>query len=85
MAASQAKLHGLNPDDVIVKIKPREGERILRTEDIISYISENGESIALVLFPGVHWITGQVFDMQAISQAAHSRVNIIIFDLSDHL
>ena len=33
---SQAKLHGLNPDDVIIEIEAREGEHTLRLEDVLN-------------------------------------------------
>ena len=36
--ASQARCHGLNPDDAVVALKPREGEHIPRTEDIEAYL-----------------------------------------------
>lgn len=34
---AQARLHGLDPAKAIVRLKPREGEHTLRTEDIVSY------------------------------------------------
>ena len=39
---------------------PREGERLLRTEDIVAAIETAGEELALVLFSGVHYGTGQL-------------------------
>jgi kynureninase len=48
--ASQAKLHGLNPEDVLVEMQPRQGELTLRTEDIVAKINEVGEELALGLF-----------------------------------
>ena len=33
---SQVDFHGYDPKDAIIEIFPREGEHILRTEDIIS-------------------------------------------------
>lgn len=42
-------------------------------DDIIKTIEEKGDSIAVVLLPGVQYLTGQVFDMQRITQVAHSK------------
>jgi kynureninase len=79
---SQVKLHGLNPDDAIVEVHPREGEYAIRTEDILSTIQQHGNSVALVLFSGVNYYTGQVFDMKAITTAAHSVGAYCGFDLA---
>jgi kynureninase len=69
---TQARFHGLNPDDAIIELKPREGEYTLRTEDIIATINANKESLAIVMMGGVNYYTGQAFDMQAITKAAHA-------------
>src|ERR1017187_8264980 len=44
--ASQIKFHGYNPDDALIKLKPREGEFCLRSEDIIKEIYKHGDSLA---------------------------------------
>ncbi len=79
---SQVRLHGLNPDDAIVELTPREGEHTIRTEDIIDTIKQHGDQTALVLLGGVNYYTGQVFDMQAITEAAHSAGAYAGFDLA---
>jgi kynureninase len=79
---SQVKLHGLNVDDAIIEVAPREGEYALRTEDILSTIQQHGSATALVLFSGVNYYTGQVFDIKAITAAAHSVGAYCGFDLA---
>jgi kynureninase len=79
---SQVSLHGFKPEEAIIEIAPRAGEYILRTEDIVSAISEHGESTALVFFGGVNYYTGQVFDMAAITMAAHKAGAFAGFDLA---
>ena len=79
---SQVRLHGLNPDDTIIEISAREGEYNIRTEDILSAIKEHGGSTALVLFGGVNYYTGQVFDFKKITQAAHVAGTYCGFDLA---
>ena len=71
---SQIKLHNLDPKKCMVLIKPRDGENSFRTEDIIAKINEEGEGLALVLLSGVQYFTGQFFDIQKITAAAHSIV-----------
>ena len=79
---SQVKLHGVNPDEAIIEVKPREGEYSIRTEDIIATIEKHSSSIALVLFSGVNYYTGQVFDMPSITKAAHNIGAYCGFDLA---
>jgi kynureninase len=68
---SQAKLHGYATEDVLVEMQPREGETLLRTEDILAKIEELGDELATVCFGAVNYYTGQWFDMKAITEAAH--------------
>lgn len=80
--ASQAELHGLNPDDVIVEMQPRNGEILLRTEDIVHQIEKLGDELALVCFGAVNYFTGQYFDLERITQAAHRVGAKVGFDLA---
>jgi kynureninase len=79
---SQTKFHGLNPADAIIEVSPREGEHTLRTEDIVSTIKEHGDSVALVLFGGVNYYTGQLFDMKTITETVHAIGAYAGFDLA---
>ncbi|MFO0494641.1 MAG: kynureninase [Flavobacteriia bacterium] len=79
---SQVKFHGLNLADHLVEVGPREGEQLIREEDILSKIEEVGEELALVMIGGVNYYTGQLFDMAAITKAGHSVGAIVGFDLA---
>jgi kynureninase len=72
----------LEPNDAIIEIAPGEGEKLLRTEDIISAIAQHGDSLAVVMFGGINYYTGQLFDMAAITEAAHKVGAIAGFDLA---
>ncbi len=74
--------HGLDPDKVLIKLKPRKGEASLRTVDITKYIKENSSEIALIMLGGVNYYTGQVFDMQKITKVAKENKIIVGFDLA---
>ena len=80
--ASQAKFRGLNPDEVIIELKPREGEATLRTEDILEAIRFHGSELALIWMGGVNYYTGQAFDMKEITKAGHEASAIVGFDLA---
>jgi kynureninase len=79
---SQVRYHGYDPSDAIIEVAPRDGEYALRLEDIKSEISANGDEIALVLFGGVNYFTGQLFDMKEITRAGHEVGAIVGFDLA---
>ena len=79
---SQVKLHGLDPADTIIEISPRQNEHWIRMEDITACIRENADSLALVLFGGVNYYSGQVFDMAAITTEAHEAGAYCGFDLA---
>ncbi|MHA1983319.1 MAG: kynureninase [Candidatus Hodarchaeales archaeon] len=79
---SQLLFHGYNPDEDIIFVRPRQGERTLRTEDIINLIYNQGEEIALIWFGGINYATGQVFDMEKITKAGHNNQIIVGFDLA---
>jgi len=82
MLETQVRFHGFDPDEVIVELKPREGEHTLRTEDIITEIKNQGDSLALVNMAGLQYYTGQIFDMKAITEAAHNEGAYAGFDLA---
>ena len=73
--ASQVTARGFDPAAAIIEISPRPGEFTIRKEDILSVIAEQGQSIALVLFPGVQYYTGQWFPMQSVTKAAQDQVS----------
>lgn len=80
--ASQIAFHGHDPEHDLVEMKPRAGEHTLRTEDITKRIAEIGDELALVLFGGVNFYTGQAFDMKAITEAGHAVGAVVGFDLA---
>ena len=79
---SQVRFHGFNPEEAIIEVKPREGEYTLHTEDIVQTIADNADELALVLFGGINYFTGQWFDMPAITKAGHKAGAVVGFDLA---
>lgn len=80
--ASQARFHGFDPKDAIIELKPRAGEWTLRTEDILSTIEREGDQVALIWLGNVNYLTGQCFDMKAITEAGHKKGCLVGFDLA---
>jgi kynureninase len=73
---SQLALHGLNEEEHLIEIAPRPTERHLRTADIIERIGFESERLALVLLPGVQYLSGQSLQLQPII-AATRRVGAV--------
>jgi kynureninase len=80
--ASQARFHGFDPKEAIIEVHPREGEFTLRTEDILQQITQHADELALVLFGGINYYTGQFYDLAAIAKAGHAVGAIVGFDLA---
>lgn len=79
---SQVKFHGYQPEEAIIEIEPRPGEHLIRTEDIIAKIEAYKDEIALVLFGGINYYTGQFFDLATITKAGHEAGAMVGFDLA---
>lgn len=81
VVTSQLAWHGRDPSDLI-ELSPRHGEETLRIEDLEQCLAAQGERIALVLWPGVQYLTGQAFDVSRIARAAHAAGCLVGLDLA---
>jgi kynureninase len=79
---SQLEFHGLNAAQHLIEIQPREGERTLRSEDVIECIEREGAHLALVLLPGVQYLTGQLLDLEPLIAAARRAGATVGLDLA---
>uniref|UniRef100_A0A8V0Y5H5 Kynureninase n=1 Tax=Gallus gallus TaxID=9031 RepID=A0A8V0Y5H5_CHICK len=79
---SQLRFHGLDVEKSMLMLRPREGEETLRIEDILAVIEEEGDSIAVILFSGVQYYTGQLFDIPRITKAGQKKGCFVGFDLA---
>lgn len=79
---SQITHHGFCPDSSLIKLKPRNGESVIRTEDIQDIIEKEGNEIALIMLGGVNYYTGQVFEFEKITELAHLKGINVGFDLA---
>ncbi|HEY1100072.1 MAG TPA: kynureninase [Myxococcota bacterium] len=82
LVQSQARFHGLDPDDVIIELQPRSGETLLRTEDIERVLDEQRNEIALLMMSGVNYYTGQLFELGRLTAFAKARGIVVGWDLA---
>src|SRR5262245_30262920 len=80
--ASQARLHGFDPQTAVLEIGPRPGEDAIRTEDVLALIEREGAQIATVMLPGVQFLNGQSFDLHTIARTAQRAGCRVGFDLA---
>jgi kynureninase len=81
-AESQVLFHGLDPQDALIEIAPRDGESWIRSGDISALIEEMGDSIALIMLPGVQYYSGQLFDIRGITALAREKGCRVGWDLA---
>jgi len=79
---SQIRFHGFDPARSMLLLEPRDGEELIRDDDVLDMIGREGDAIALILLPGVQYYTGQVFDMAAIARAGHAKGCVVGYDLA---
>ena len=79
---SHVALRGYDPDTAVLRLRPRPGEDILRTEDILKTLNDHAHSIATVMIGGVNYLTGEVMDMPAITAAGHEIGATVGWDLA---
>ncbi len=79
---SQLRWHGLDPAEHLIEIEPAVGANLIDETQVEALLDERGDEIALLLFPGVQYITGQYFDLKRLTAAAHKAGAMAGFDLA---
>lgn len=79
---SQIRFHGGDPQRDLIELAPLPGRSTIAGEQIAEVLEREGERIALVLWPGVQYATGQRFDLATITRLAHAQGCRVGFDLA---
>ncbi|XOV93032.1 MAG: kynureninase [Bacteroidota bacterium] len=78
---SQLQLYGYDSNNHLIEVEPDNGYCIT-TGHFIDTIKQNQDKLALILLPGIQYYTGQLLDIQKVTEAAHNAGIIIGFDLA---
>jgi kynureninase len=78
---SQIRQRGFDPGDALLEWQPRDDD-ILYIEDLEALLDEEGESVTLLLLPGVQYYNGQVLDMDGLCRLAREKACVIGLDLA---
>jgi kynureninase len=81
-AASQVRMHGFDPAESVIRLRPRAGEACLRTEDVLDVLRTRGNIIATTMLGGVNYLTGELMDIPAITAATREAGAIAGWDLA---
>lgn len=81
-AASQLQAHGFNPEKDLLEWEPRGRDGEWHLDDLAALLDEHGDSVALLLLPGVQYYTGQVFDMAGICELGRRHGCAVGLDLA---
>lgn len=79
---SQLRFHGYDHETGIIEPQPEDGSALVSTEQILNIIKERGHEIALVMMGGVNYYSGQFYDLDTITKAAHAKGCLVGFDLA---
>lgn len=79
---SQLKFHGIDPKDGLVEVSGKDGSSTIFVEDLEAVLNELGDTVALVLFSGVQFYTGQFFELDKIAACARRSGALVGFDLA---
>jgi kynureninase len=79
---SHVAFRGHDPDTAVLRLRPRPGEDTLRTEDVIATLEDHAHSIATLMLGGVNYLTGQLMDIPAITDAGHAIGATVGWDLA---
>lgn len=79
---SQVRFHGFDPATDLIELEPDEADGTFSMAAIERAIATHGPRLALVLWPGVQYRTGQAFDLAAIARFGHAAGAVVGFDLA---
>ena len=79
---SQLRFHGYDPELALIEVDGDEAGGALSLDALGAVLDQHGPRIALMLLPGVQYLTGQVFDLAAITTMAHRKGCSVGFDLA---
>lgn len=79
---SHLRLHGLDPEHALIELEPRPGQWTLDVDRLEEILAEKGERIALIMLPGVQYLSGQVLDIARITALGREVGAHVGFDMA---
>ena len=79
---SQVRFHGFDPEADLIELQPDEPDGTFSMQAIERAIAEHGPRLALIVWPGVQYRSGQAFDLAEIARLGHAAGAVVGFDLA---
>ncbi|PPT57815.1 kynureninase [Xanthomonas arboricola] len=79
---SQLRLHGLDPATQLIEVEADQPNGTVSMAAIADAIARHGPRLALVLWPGIQYRTGQAFELGEIARLARAQGAMVGFDLA---
>ena len=79
---SQVRFHGFDPATSLIELEGDEPDGTISMAAIERVLAERGREIALVLWPGVQYRSGQAFDLKEVTRLGHAQGATVGFDLA---
>jgi kynureninase len=79
---AQIRFHGYDPADALIEIEGDEPNGAISMAALARALDQHGKRIALVLWPGVQYLTGQAFDLSVVAELARRQGCVVGFDLA---
>ena len=77
---SQVRFHGFDPATDLIELQPDEADGTFSMAAIERAIAEHGPRLALIVWPGVQYRSGQAFDLREIARLGHAAGALVGFD-----
>ena len=79
---SQIRLKGGNPEEDLLEVGLQDEVRCFDEKMLLDLIEEKGDEIAMIMLGGVHFLTGQFFDIEKITAAGKAKGCVVGWDLA---
>ncbi|PPT30451.1 kynureninase [Xanthomonas arboricola] len=79
---SQLRLHGLDPATQLIEVEADQPNGTVSMAAIADAIARHGPRLALVLWPGIQYRTGQAFELGEIARLTRAQGAMVGFDLA---
>jgi kynureninase len=79
---SQIRFHGFDPAQSLIEVEADLPGGLFSMAQLEKTIAEHSQQLALILWPGVQYRTGQAFNLKEIARIGHHAKVIVGFDLA---
>ena len=79
---SQIRFHGHDPSDALIELHGDDANGAISDAALERALEQHGDRIALVLLPGVQYLSGQVLDLKRSADLARRKGCVVGFDLA---